>query len=93
MWRRALAAAIAVAVAGAEDSCAVSFAAHVISDAADAAWSVFAIDVDGDGDVDVLSASKSDNTVAWYENDGSQSLDPASAIRGARAASFAEAPL
>ena len=74
MWRRALAAAIAVAVAGAEDSCAVSFAAHVISDAADAAWSVFAIDVDGDGDVDALSASGDDDTVAWYDNDGSQSF-------------------
>ena len=30
--------------------------------------SVFAIDVDGDGDVDVLSASWHDDTIAWYEN-------------------------
>jgi hypothetical protein len=28
-------------------------------------------DVDGDGDMDVLSASNSDHTIAWYENDGS----------------------
>ena len=28
-------------------------------------------DVDGDGDLDVLSASLHDDTVAWYENDGS----------------------
>jgi len=31
---------------------------------------VFAADVDGDGDVDVLSASRLDKKVAWYENDG-----------------------
>ena len=36
--------------------------------------SVFAIDVDGDGDVDALSASYDDDTVAWYENDGAQSF-------------------
>ena len=34
--------------------------------------SVFGIDLDGDGDVDVLSASQYDDTIAWYENlDGS----------------------
>jgi hypothetical protein len=31
-----------------------------------AAQSVFAIDVDGDGDMDVLAASKFDWTIAWY---------------------------
>ncbi|MCL4207616.1 MAG: VCBS repeat-containing protein, partial [Pirellulaceae bacterium] len=44
----------------------------VISYAANGAESVFAADVDGDGDMDVLSASAVDNTIAWYENDGSQ---------------------
>lgn len=29
-----------------------------------------AFDVDGDGDIDVLSASSSDDLIAWYENDG-----------------------
>ncbi|MDX2303968.1 MAG: FG-GAP-like repeat-containing protein [Microscillaceae bacterium] len=29
---------------------------------------VYAADVDGDGDLDVLSASDLDNTIAWYEN-------------------------
>jgi hypothetical protein len=29
---------------------------------------VFAADVDGDGDLDVLSASLHDNKIAWYEN-------------------------
>ncbi|KAH8056378.1 hypothetical protein JL722_7687 [Aureococcus anophagefferens] len=32
----------------------------------------FAIDVDGDGDVDVLSAAYDDDAIAWHENDGSQ---------------------
>ena len=48
--------------------CVVSFTETVISNTADGADSVYAIDVDGDGDVDVLSASREDNTVAWYEN-------------------------
>ena len=39
-----------------------------ISTAADEAQSVFAADVDGDGDLDVLSASQADSRIAWYEN-------------------------
>ncbi len=45
-----------------------TFTEHVISTAADGAESVFATDVDGDGDTDVLSASFIDDKVAWYEN-------------------------
>ncbi|MBI4878582.1 MAG: VCBS repeat-containing protein, partial [Planctomycetes bacterium] len=41
---------------------------QVISTAADSAWSVFATDLDGDGDADVLSASMDDYKIAWYEN-------------------------
>merc|ERR1711977_209199 len=48
------------------------FTKHAITTSADDARSVYAIDVDGDGDLDVLSASFRDDTVAWYENDGSQ---------------------
>jgi hypothetical protein len=40
----------------------------VITTAADAASSVYATDLDGDGDADVLSASWRDNKIAWYEN-------------------------
>jgi len=40
----------------------------VISSAADAAASVYAADVDGDGDMDVLSASYYDDKISWYEN-------------------------
>ena len=47
---------------------------HSITTSADQAYSVFAIDVDKDGDIDVLSASYNDGKIAWYENNGSESL-------------------
>ena len=43
---------------------------RVITTAADGASSVQAADLDGDGDADVLSASREDNKIAWYENLG-----------------------
>ena len=49
---------------------------HTVSTAADGAWSVSAADLDGDGDLDVVSGSTLDDTVAWYENDGSPALGP-----------------
>ncbi len=48
----------------------VPFTEHVISTAANSAQSVFATDLDGDGDTDVLSASSLDDKIAWYKNDG-----------------------
>src|SRR4029077_20776239 len=47
-----------------------TFTAHTISTAADGARGVFASDVDGDGDLDVLSASANDDKIAWYESNG-----------------------
>ena len=47
-----------------------TFTAHTITTSADGARSVYAVDVDGDGDMDVLSASSGDNKIAWYKNDG-----------------------
>ena len=50
---------------------------RVISSAVDSPRSVFAGDVDGDGDLDVLSASQFDDTIAWYENtDGQGNFGP-----------------
>ncbi|MBN2313515.1 MAG: choice-of-anchor D domain-containing protein [Sedimentisphaerales bacterium] len=41
-----------------------------ISTQTDGAYSVYACDLDGDGDNDVLSASLEDDKIAWYENLG-----------------------
>jgi hypothetical protein len=41
---------------------------QIITTNADFALSVYAVDVDGDGDTDVLSASSVDQKIAWYEN-------------------------
>jgi hypothetical protein len=43
---------------------------QVITNQADGTQSVYAADLDGDGDTDVLSASEIDNKIAWYENLG-----------------------
>ena len=40
-----------------------------VIDSACNARSVFAADLDGDGDQDVLSASRDDDKIAWYENE------------------------
>jgi hypothetical protein len=58
----------------ASESSATYFTNETISDNASGARSVTTADVDGDGDMDVLSASYSDNKIAWYENDGSESF-------------------
>ncbi len=41
---------------------------QVITSDAEYAYSVFCIDLDGDDDIDVLSASRHDDKIAWYEN-------------------------
>lgn len=48
----------------------VNFTEHVISTNATSAKDVYAIDLDSDGDIDVLSASMDDDKIAWYENNG-----------------------
>ena len=53
---------------------------QVISTDADGANDVFAADLDGDGDTDVLSASFNDGKVTWYENDGSGNFEEQSPI-------------
>lgn len=51
-------------------SATLNFTETAISTTADGASAVYAIDLDTDGDIDVLSASAGDNKVAWYENNG-----------------------
>ena len=46
------------------------FRRHVVSLSARYARSVYAADLDGDGDLDLMSASQDDGKVAWYENLG-----------------------
>ncbi len=41
---------------------------QVITTEADGIESVFSIDIDNDGDNDILSASENDDKIAWYEN-------------------------
>ena len=47
---------------------------QVITTIAFEAFSVYATDLDGDGDADVLSASLRDDKIAWYENLGGGSF-------------------
>lgn len=61
----------------------IGFEDHIIIDntggtnGAYRAYSVFSIDIDGDGDQDVLSASTEDDKIAWYENtDGAGTFGP-----------------
>ena len=52
----------------------IQFEPHTISSSADGAHSVFAIDLDQDNDIDVLSTSVYLGIVDWYENDGSENF-------------------
>jgi hypothetical protein len=54
----------------------IQFTPHIITTDARWAVSVYAIDVDDDGDMDVLSASEDDSKIAWYENDGNENFTP-----------------
>ncbi len=50
----------------------IDFIEHTIDDSFDGAWNVIAIDLDRDGDIDVLGASFYGDEITWWENDGHQ---------------------
>ncbi len=79
---------VAVAVGLAQTSRAQQFGEQkVITTNASGAQSVFARDLDGDGDADVLSASYApttlDGEIAWYENEGGGSFSGQKVITNA----------
>ena len=45
-----------------------SWTAADIATSADYATAIFIADMDNDGDMDIISASWNDDTIAWYEN-------------------------
>jgi len=49
----------------------ITFTEHTIADNFYGAYSMYATDVDGDEDVDVLGAAYLANDITWWENDGS----------------------
>jgi len=72
--RRASSPLIVLVIAGALQTAvqagAVTFTEHLVSTEAPAADGVAAGDVDGDGDVDVVTGEYAISSIAWYENDG-----------------------
>ena len=52
----------------------VEFTTHIITTDANSAQSVYAVDVNGDGHIDVLSAFW--GAIEWYENDGNENFTP-----------------
>jgi hypothetical protein len=72
-----------------------SWLPHTVTTATSLPFSVTAADVDGDGDMDLLSADAEDDAVAWYENLGGAGLSwtartIATLITSARAVSAAD---
>ena len=47
-------------------------------------WSVTTADIDGDGNLDVVSASGGDDTVVWFKNDGSGNFGAKQVINNAQ---------
>jgi len=52
------------------DGTGTAFAKHTVDGDFDGAWSVYAADVDGDGDIDVLGAGVYGDAISWWENMG-----------------------
>ncbi|NQU06275.1 MAG: VCBS repeat-containing protein [Calditrichaeota bacterium] len=50
----------------------IEFTEHTIAGDFNGARSVYATDLDGDGDMDVLGAAYDAHDITWWENDGEQ---------------------
>ncbi len=48
--------------------CVPNWTEHIVDNAFAGAQSIYAADIDGDGDMDVLGAAANDNDIAWWEN-------------------------
>ncbi len=59
-----------VTVAGPAEASGMLVPRAPLAQECDAPTDVFSVDLDGDGDLDVLTAIYSDNKIAWSENDG-----------------------
>lgn len=56
-------------------SAAAQFREHTIDNNFNGAYAVYATDMDGDGDMDVLGSAYYEQEIAWWENDGNQSFN------------------
>ncbi|MDP8285616.1 MAG: VCBS repeat-containing protein, partial [Candidatus Electryonea clarkiae] len=54
---------------------AIIFNEHTISDDYPGAHFVYAVDMDGDDDIDVLGTAYNADVISWWENDGEQEFD------------------
>jgi len=53
----------------------ISWSKHIIDDAFDYAFGVYAHDVDNDGDCDVLGAAEQGDFIAWWRNEGGNPIN------------------
>ncbi len=61
---------------------------HSIDTAAQANTAIFAIDLDGDYDVDFLAANAGPNEIAWYDNDGDEDFTKVSITDSSQANTY-----
>ncbi len=50
------------------------FIEHILSSTANGSFSLFPVDLDNDGDIDVVGTAASNNAVLWFENDGMENF-------------------